>query len=365
MIKESAPLNRMTELDGLRFIAVCGVMAVHFSPGTLATWGPWGSWGVCFFYVLSGFLITQILLGARARLDAGRTRAAAEYGRFFLRRALRLWPAYLLAVLGATVLGIDFAADMLPWNLMFAGNYFVVLHQTWPELLSHLWTLAVEQQFYLLWPLFILLAPRAIMPATLYALIAAGPLFRLLELVCYPEGSTKFILLPACVDYFAWGALIAWSKCAGVSRRHCPATIPAGKLAAAFFLLSLAGYGFDLANRLPRVWPALDGTLVAVGSWFLILHCIKGGESTCKSTLRWPAFVYLGEISYGIYLFHNFAHWLGPRLLRKLTHYRMSYFDNEAIHLGYLVTLSLLLAIASRHLVEQPINRLKNRITAG
>lgn len=355
--------DRLTELDGLRFFAVTGVMAVHFSPGWLAKLGPWGTWGVRFFFVLSGFLITQLLLSARTRVDAGRSRARGEFFQFCIRRALRLWPTYFLAIIGAAAVGLTYARDMLPWNLFFAGNYYIVRHDAWPQLMTHLWTLAIEQQFYLLWPLLILLAPPGVIVTALRVLIVAGPLFRMAETAWGAGETVRFALLPSCVDYFAWGGLLAWTlsrtgeRAPPISARAC------GWLAGLAFALCFAGFHGGAVSFIPLFWPALEGSMIAIGSALLIWHCAAPQDSWLKAGARFPVFAYLGRISYGIYLYHNFAHWAGPGLLRRVTGER--YLSHEWAHVLYYVMLTVAISAASWHLLEKPLERLRHRLSTG
>ena len=348
-------LPRLPALDGLRFFAVAGVMAWHFSPGTLGQIGPWGDWGVRVFFVLSGFLITGILLTSRTRIDTGCITFAREYSHFYLRRALRLWPAYLLAIAASLILSVAYAREMLVWNLTFTSNYYNTLEQTWPGLLSHLWTLGVEFQFYLLWPVLLLVAPRSALLPSLITLLVAGPAFRWLELYYIDATQTNalFLLLPANVDYFAWGALLALP--ASLSSIQSKIKHPALYAALCYTGCLVTFYTPTLQSY--ALWRALDCSLLGLGSYFLILHLIRPEPSRLSRVCSFAPFVYLGRISYGIYLYHNFSHRLSPGIMRRLT--GESYLPNEFAHIGGLVIISILCGIVSWHIIEQPINRLR------
>jgi peptidoglycan/LPS O-acetylase OafA/YrhL len=110
------------------------------------------------------------------------------------------------------------------------------------------------------------------------------------------------------------------------------------------------------------LWPAIEGVLLALASLLLIRHCTDPRDSWIKVGLRQPAFVYLGRISYGIYLYHNFAHWAGPGILGRLTGER--YFTQEWMHVLYYVALTIVVSAASWHLLEKPLERLRHRITS-
>src|SRR5215470_7724441 len=169
-------------LDGLRALAVIGVFVYH----SRIDWLPGGFLGVDLFFVLSGYLITSLLLvewEARNRIDLRR---------FWLRRARRLLPALVVVVLGALVLSAIFARGDLAhtrsdtvssllyytnWHLILANHSYFVLHGN-PSLLQHLWSLAVEEQFYLIWPLLLVpglvLLGRKRLPMLVIAGIAAS-----------------------------------------------------------------------------------------------------------------------------------------------------------------------------------------------
>lgn len=354
--------RRWVELDGIRCFAVLGVLATHFAPSSLG--GPWGDWGVRVFFVLSGFLITHGLLGARARQQSLRSGSALELGRFFFRRAARLWPVYFAVIAVTAAFHVELAQAMLPWNLTFTTNYFITLSEHWPGIHSHLWTLAVEQQFYLFWPFVILLAPGRSALAIIALLIGTAPLLRIGELRMLAamggaESVPSGLLLPLCGDALAWGALLAFLL------RFRPELLKnSARISGPLSLLLLGGayLQFQMGSS-PQISPvgfAFAGSLIALSAFLLINHCISGPDSPIRSLLRWRPIAYLGMISYGIYLLHNFMHWFGAGLLRRIG--GMSYFPNEATQAIYLTTLSIGFAALSWHFFESPILRLSRRV---
>lgn len=141
------PRNRA--LDGLRGLAACGVLASH---GGLYTYdGVWepGRAAVRLFFVLSGYLITRVLFQLGEADDA----PIRRYGRFLARRSLRLWPSVWMLFVVVWLLGdADFRSHW-PWYLTYTSNVRVALHPgSWGWRLGALWSLAVEEQFYVVWP---------------------------------------------------------------------------------------------------------------------------------------------------------------------------------------------------------------------
>ena len=151
----------MPQLDSLRTIAVFGVMLHHFWPEAEIRAGlTFGFLGVQLFFVLSGFLITGILL--RGREVAHRTQQSARksFGLFYARRFLRIFPLFYATLAVAWWVGLPEVRDSVFWHLAYASNIYFVHIGDWHGSISHLWSLAVEEQFYLVWPFIILLTPR-------------------------------------------------------------------------------------------------------------------------------------------------------------------------------------------------------------
>ena len=356
------PGRRHPELDGIRCLAVFGVMLVHFAPGLAAA--PWGDWGVKAFFVLSGFLITDGLLEVRSRLSAGEITLGHAVLDFFLRRAARLWPLYLAVLAFTYFRDLGEARSLLGWNLAFATNHRITLSGCWPGIYSHFWTLAVEQQFYLVWPFLVLAVGRRLLPGILGILFLMAPILRGLEFTFLAAGNAvgnhpAGLLLPMCVDALAWGALLA----------HLRRTVPewssrAGRVGGIlgpvlFFLLYLL-HGFGPV-RFEAPWvSAFAGTALGGASFLLIAHCVSGHDSLLKRGLRMRPLAYLGMISYGIYVLHNFTQWLGPALLRRLI--GESQFSSESVHVLFLMALSVGLAVLSWHGFERPVLAWSRRV---
>ncbi|RUU12827.1 acyltransferase, partial [Mesorhizobium sp. M7A.T.Ca.TU.009.01.3.2] len=158
---------RDIQLDALRAIAVTMVLYSHFFAE-----GPsfWGHIGVRLFFVLSGFLITRLLLEARSATEFETGPALRS---FYIRRMLRIFPPYF-AVLGFVwLVDLDQSRGSLVWHALYLSNFWYALHNNWnPWVLGHFWSLSIEEQFYLAWPLVVLLAPRRRFEAICIAVIA-------------------------------------------------------------------------------------------------------------------------------------------------------------------------------------------------
>src|ERR1700756_1323364 len=155
------------ELDALRFGAFACVFLTHAVPSvrssaetlvhrSVSVWvqllGEAGNFGVCLFFVLSAYLITEIM--RRESISYG----TLSIGRFYLRRVLRIWPLYLgvvltVALVGLAVPTLHMSKTQLLAYLLFAGNWYLILSPGGTNVLSWLWSISVEEQFYIAWPL--------------------------------------------------------------------------------------------------------------------------------------------------------------------------------------------------------------------
>ncbi|MGH8505186.1 MAG: acyltransferase family protein [Stenotrophobium sp.] len=363
--------GRITELDGLRGIAAAGVVAFHLFPGKCF----WMWSFVDLFFVLSGFLISRILLESlRAQ------RFSLKY--FWARRILRIWPVYYLAVLvvgacnwlwfGSDFLHGPYLRDVLLSlvYLQFTPLYFHGIGDAtamfyFPIGLLHIWSLAVEEQFYILWPLALMLLGYRRMPAMVALCIGAfavGPVFRIL-------GFAPALLLTR-IDGLALGVLLA--IVVTVRLHHRPA----------------AGYRTWLLDQ-GFCWLALVPGLILVGPYFVrgYLHGVDGAEifrqpwlvsgfalsyfalvglvvywcgRRLTAGLRLPLLTYLGSISYAMYMFHfPILYWITPRLEELCGN------GHHWLVRGLTLVLIVGFAHLSKVLIENPILALKARFSQG
>lgn len=333
---------RILELDGLRGFAALIVVIAHFFgevPGGVTNM-QFGWFGVEVFFVLSGFLIGGIILDERGRDGFWRS--------FYVRRTARIVPIYLtvLAAIGLMTAAFAWAPQGFPaWTyLTFTQNVygaFVGGHDAlW---LQPLWTLAVEEQFYLLLPLLIVTLPRRALPWVLLTMIAVAPLYRL---VTMPLGQgLAYLLLPGRMDLLASGVLVAWAvrnldlKPFLMGLRIAP--IPLLMACPVIYLTQ----GLDVFG----VW-GQGLVAAAVGSFIAALML---GAPEGRGFLNLPVMRFLGLISYGLYLIHQpvnvalhgLAFGQGPAL-------------GTAAQLAVTIVafaLSILLAWGSWFLLEKPV----------
>ena len=339
-------------LDGLRAFAVLGVIGLH----TETRWLPGGGIGVFIFFTLSGYLITHLLLLERERTHAVRLRA------FYARRALRLFPALAALIVATTVYALthpgaaaDTTLSAIPAVILYVGNWLAALGD--PNALGafgHTWSLAVEEQFYLVWPLILLLAmrrgPRRLMQAAL-VLAVLSALIRVPLWSAY--GQHRMGGTDAIADQLLWGCALA----AGL-HAATPAAIDRvrqwltwiGPLAMAY-LAAVALLAHTATGPTRPFWlaelPAVGIASAAVIGWLVL----RPGNPLARLLATRPL-VALGKISYGVYLWHILVIVV---VLPKLD------LGRQPLRLLAVVVISTAVAAVSWLVIERPALRLKER----
>ncbi|UAL10273.1 acyltransferase family protein [Caulobacter segnis] len=332
------------DVDGLRAVAVAAIVIHHAFPTLL----PGGFVGVDVFFVISGYLITRLIAQAR---DAG----TFSWGGFYLRRARRIVPAYVLVVLATAALAAwiemprllaqtgaaTAASGLFLANILFAQTpgYFAPGPQQNP--LLHLWSLGVEEQFYLVWPALIALLSlrrwRALRPGLALVLLLGS---LLLAQVMVGRGSAvwAFFGLPMRAWEFLAGGVLAL----GLARP--PETCGTANLAGVIGGLMIVG-SLALLNE-TSAFPGLSAVPACLGAALLIWSGTDAAPGAAP--LRLGPVVGLGRISYSLYLWH----WPLLVLAADIAQQPL----NVPQRLG-LVALSLALAVLTWRFVEQPFRR--------
>ncbi len=342
--------GRITELDALRGLAAVVIVVFHSNTRRM----PWGWAAVDLFFVLSGFLITGIVL------RHGGTRGFLS--RFYARRALRIFPVYYLVVLGLVVCGGILPRPNDPRGLVYELTYTQYVPYYWfaeaprySPYLGHTWTLAIEEQFYLIWPALVLLAGRHRGRVALLALATVAGSF-----VLRSQGYSV-ALLGARADGLALGGLLA-ALLAGREGGRATAShaLRVGlwtvSIASALVLVALAGFvGMAATDAFPR-WTGLV-VLAFSTLWLGVigLVVIHAGHPRL-AILRRPRLRGLGTISYGLYLYHFLVLVISGDIYRRIG-FRGQPLWREAPT----IALCFVAAALSWKYIERPILGLKGR----
>jgi peptidoglycan/LPS O-acetylase OafA/YrhL len=292
----------MPQLEGLRAVAMIGVVYHHWLPKSWWFHFPTEA-GLFLFFVMSGFLMTRSLLHER---DSKSFFTIIKD--FHLKRFRRIYPTYYLALIVAAILGVNEIWQHPQWWLLNLQNFRILQLGEWPKGVSHFWTLAVEQQFYLLWPLIILLIPVRILPIGLLTIASISPAFRY-----WSEENTwlSMDLVPwNLFDNFAMGSLVAYIINRGI--------IFPNKVADCIGWISLVTYGFLYTswemNHPVLGWACMQQTLLAITCAWLVGRAAVSKMGFLRYFLESKLALKLGVMSYGIYLFHNIAPLLAGKI---------------------------------------------------
>jgi peptidoglycan/LPS O-acetylase OafA/YrhL len=350
----------MPQLDALRFFAVLGVIIVH-------NWQPsahtlivgqvdWAELGVRLFFVLSGFLITGILIGGRDLADLHQGRRLFFVRQFYIRRFLRIFPVYYAVLVVLILAGVGGILHLSPWLFSYTTNIYVWHYLAFPYAVPHFWTLAVEEQFYLIWPWAMLFLPRRWLVPFLLSLCCLGPVWRLYASFHYSpsEWNAAYTFTLGVVDFLAIGAVLAIAANADRSGERLQriltfVVLPIG----AVIYVSLFWVSHTVDHHAPL---ALEDTGAALIFCWLIGGASRGFAGLPGRLLGWRPIVYLGKISYGIYIYH----FLVPLAFTEAA--KRSSFDYEnSGFVNFIVTSVVTFGVAalSWHLFERPINGLK------
>jgi peptidoglycan/LPS O-acetylase OafA/YrhL len=311
---------------------------------------PTGFMGVRLFFVLSGFLITAILLKADSSEGVGQ-----PLMNFYARRFLRIFPIYYLTLAVCYAADIGAVRELFPWHVTYTSNIFYFLNQRLKGLEAPFWSLSVEEQFYVVWPLVILLAPRTRVRAIMLTFVAVGVGSRLLLLAM---GYTYILPFPlACFDSFAIGGLLAGAAARG---RDSIARVLSGnqRLWAVNSVALVALFLFPIPyDRRHWIYEAFLSLHWSIFFAWLVGWASLGFKGLGKRVLENPAVLYVGKISYGFYIFHTFV---GAAVDRVWP-------GHESSLLLYPVKYgaTILVAALSWHLIEAPISSLKERFRYG
>ncbi len=289
---------RDIQLDALRAIAVTMVLYSHFFAAGGSSF--WGHIGVRLFFVLSGFLITRLLLEARS---AAEFEAGPALRSFYIRRGLRIFPPYF-AVLGFVwLVDLDQSRGSLVWHALYLSNFWYALRNDWnPWVLCHFWSLSIEEQFYLAWPLVVLLAPRRRFEQICIGVIALSLAYRFYWPITATPALARDLLPPASMDALATGALLACWRARGAALPHWmqfswPA-FAAAFLVIEWFVPAPADPMLEWAHWLVRQ------VLPLVPLMAIVAACSRGLGGPLGKLAELPPLLGLGRISYGVYLYH-------------------------------------------------------------
>lgn len=344
----------IAELDGLRGIAILMVMVHRFWPRTGVGVGAdvaGAGWiGVDLFFVISGFLIAGILLDTKG--------SAGYFRNFYARRMLRIFPLYYLFVVGVLLAfssnpAFREHAGSPFWYLFHLGNIPEgILGNDVPYFLAPTWSLAIEEQFYLTFPLLVWFLDRQRLTLLLVAMIAFAPVIRMVTTFEFPDHERVQYLFTLCrIDTLAVGCLLAvLVRSIDVEKWRVPLEFAAMMALPSIVILAVAS-GLERTSPFDRVF---GYSIVAVGCACVVAIVVLSRGSRASAILRLPPLQYFGKLCFGLYLLHRPA----DTLVRAVA--ARAGIDRDLWLLVPKICVALALATISWQLFEKRFLRLKD-----
>ena len=361
------PSRRIAELDGLRGLAILLVMSFHYINNQLVNTAgiiahalslvtSFGWVGVDLFFVLSGFLIGSILVRNK--------RSKNYFSTFYLRRLVRIVPNYfLLVVIFMIILAIPWFADnyfLTGNNVIPAWSYFAMLHNFYMAHLQNFgnvamsvtWSIGIEEQFYIIFPFIVYFINDKWLPFILIAAIIMASFIR----ATYQSWVPQYVLLPCRMDAISFGALIAWIN------YHYDLKVLARKYFAVLIVIlatvvGFCGYLYIRYNDLGVIKNSLFALVFAI----LLVFALTYTNSWYGRLLRNKMLVWIGTVSYSLYLFHY--------LILGIFHHVNGYREGIGIYNAKDIVVSVIALIVSIlfswlvfKLLETPAVRLGKRL---
>jgi peptidoglycan/LPS O-acetylase OafA/YrhL len=346
LVTEPGPNTRIASLDGLRAVSVAFVILGHLVgtqsfPRELYPLGRFAEFGVRIFFVISGFLITTLLL-KEIELTG-----SISLRQFYFRRIFRIFPASYAYIAAIGALAFAHALYLRSADLLHAVTYTVNYHSVRGWYLGHLWSLSVEEQFYLLWPLALKLSGRRRGIIVALTVCVACPLIRMAEFALLPAArlgvGERFETV---ADAIATGCILAGAR-DWLSSQKWYIGLLSSKW---FFLIPILTLSLNLPMRVRYEFGVAE-TLKNVGIALCIDWCIRFRSHPAGRFLSWSPVAFLGVLSYSLYL------WQQPFLDR--------YGSSTLTHFPLNCLLALGAALASYYLVERPFLRVKKHFESS
>lgn len=371
---KNTPEIYFNQLNGIRFVAVFLVLMDHWLVPVMPF--PTGHLGVVIFFVLSGFLITRILFESADDVRANQASPWQKIIRFVFRRSLRIFPIYYI------VLGIGFLwnisnfNDIWIWLISYTPNLYMMWKGTWLGVWDHVWSLAVEEQYYLIFPYFILFGKKANYKWLFASMLGIGICSRFFffafnDHVFIEKNYMVSNVNPlSALDCFGLGGILGYvyhyqrEKFTQLTKTYTWVFISALFLVLVLYFSAHSTFVYD------NIWYAvIERFSSALFAFFLIAIAVAEKKSIWASFLSHRSISYLGKISYGLYLYHNFIynyyHTKGNTLWGYLNeHIPMLHLDFfNFTYTVFTINLIILILVASFSwfFIEKPINAFKNK----
>jgi peptidoglycan/LPS O-acetylase OafA/YrhL len=375
---QKAPTFYRPELDALRFCAFLAVYVCHSIPNEAVAAGSQvrgysglrllaaikdaGNFGVCLFFMLSAFLITELMRREQAAYGH------IHVGAFYVRRMLRIWPLYFGITIVYAIAGRYFPAMYMETGrvlayFLLAGNWYIALHPWIQTPLRSLWSISVEEQFYLLWPLLAKFGSMRSLPKVSIAILPLSLLIIYVSAGSVYAYNTVWLNSFAQFQFFALGALLSLSLKGEAPRTNWALRVAMGFAGLALWFISAYVTHIKRPGTAPSPSEFCFGYLLVAAGCMMMLFAMLGTPR--RRIPGWAA--YLGKISFGLYVFHETAFLLVDEIQKHAAVFVLPELQHSAIApaINKLTALcvTIFLAAFSYRFWESPFLRLKQRAT--
>jgi peptidoglycan/LPS O-acetylase OafA/YrhL len=337
---------KFEQLDALRFIAVLSVLVSHFHMFGMneASQNFLGANGVNLFFVISGFLITLGLIRSKENEHKNQTVLL----KFYVRRFLRIVPVYYLLLLVQYLFNHKRVADGILWYLSYTTNFYCIKIQDWGGL-SHLWSLSIEEQFYFVWPFVILFVPKRFL---LFAILSSVICSISLKALWLIQGASFWVLYMnpfMAIDTLAIGGLLAYLYHFHQNRLS---EVLSNWIFISFSILQVLLF-IIFSHKDSFEYTVFYRFAFGIFFFLIIGKVVFGVGGKIGRILLFKPFLYIGKISYGIYLFHIIV----PGMMMGVK------YPPEETFFRFCMYFSVTVAIASFswYFVENPILKFKEK----
>lgn len=310
--------------------------------------------GVQLFFVLSGFLITTILLKSRGE------QVLSSLRDFYIRRTLRIFPLYYLLLLLCVIFGLKSVTQDIYWHMAYLSNIKFFLANSRPGTGSHLWSLSVEEQFYLFWPLLILWAPKNFLKPVVVGLFIVGIVLQLLKPLLFDGYRLAQVLTLLNFDSLGAGGVLAlFSRNESFLQFKKSNILGLGLPLFGFVLITAAANFVDLPIFLFAIRRLL---MIIVFTWVIYNASVGVRAPAVSNILSSSIAIGLGKISYGIYVWHSFVP-VARAYVFEVFGITSKLWTIGVLAVIFHTILTVFIAALSWHFFEAPINKLKERWT--
>jgi peptidoglycan/LPS O-acetylase OafA/YrhL len=352
-------LNYIKTLDGLRFYSILGVMLGHWVHSTF-TYA--FALGVIVFFVLSGYLITRILLVTKEKYP--HEVPIRLFRTFYIRRSLRIFPIYFLTILILYFMNVPDIRLNIVWLLSFTANIQFFLNNSFYGFIGHLWSLSVEEQFYIFYPFLIFGLKRKFLLPSLVLMVSLGLISRA---VLYFTGSgivSQATFTFSAFDSLALGGILAYLEL--YNKTFLIKIITEYKntwiCILISFLLCYVFFSYGL-NKLNNIFIAYNlifsRLLISLLTFYFLANTILNRLGlNVRQYFENKYIVFLGKISYGMYFYHLF---ISASINYVIIKYQYIVINNQFLLFLIYFSATVLVSVLSWTLIEAPINNLKTK----